>query len=280
LNPRSAELQATLGQIYLEVKQPEKAMAAFDKAVELGANATVWNNVAYELANHNVQLDRAQQYAESAVNEISTQLRNIDVQRLRIDDFRNVNALSSYWDTLGWVHFRRGDVAQAKRFIESAWLLGPNGEVAYHLGEILEKEGHKDEAIQMYAAAAGVKRSYAPARDKLFTVLGDKKKAEAEIKDMAHKYDTAAELQLGNASKDEGAADFAIVFAPGKVDGVKFLGGDDKLKGLNDKLAAMKYPVEFPDGTPTKLVRRGTVTCKSQACTLTLQASDEVISAE
>ena len=61
---------------------------------------------------------------------------------------------------------------------------------------------------------------------------------------------------------------------------VKFLSGDDKLKSLNDKLASLKYPVEFPDTTPTKIVRRGTVTCKSQACTLTLQASDEVISAE
>jgi tetratricopeptide (TPR) repeat protein len=280
LMPRNAEIQAALGQIYLEVKQPEKALAAFEKAVEFGANATVWNNVAYELANHNLQLDRAQQYAESAVSEMATQLRNVDVQRLQIDDYRRVNAISSYWDTLGWVHFRRGDVDQAKKFIESAWLLGPNGEVAYHLGEILEKQGQRDQAIQMYAAAAGVKRSYLPARDKLQTMVGDKKKVDAEIKEMAKKYDKSPKLPLGALSKVDGEAEFAFVFAPGKVEGVKFLGGEDKLKTLNDKLATLKYPVEFPDTTPTKIVRRGTVTCKSDDCTLTLQPSDEVISAE
>jgi tetratricopeptide (TPR) repeat protein/transglutaminase-like putative cysteine protease len=280
LMPRNAEIQASLGQIYLEVKQPEKAMAAFEKAVELGANATVWNNVAYELANHNLQLDRAQQYAESAVSEMTTQLRNVDVQRLRIDDYRNVNALSSYWDTLGWVHFRRGEVDQAKKFIESAWLLGPNGEVAYHLGEIYEKEGQKDHAIEMYATAAAVKRSYMPAREKLETMLGDKKKAEKQIEEMSKKYGASPRLDLGALSKDDGEADFAFVFTPNQKASVKFLGGDDKLKSLNDRLATAKIPVEFPDTTPTKLVRRGTVQCKSEDCTLTLLAADEVISAE
>jgi tetratricopeptide (TPR) repeat protein/transglutaminase-like putative cysteine protease len=281
LMPRSPDIQSALGQVYLELKQNDKAMEAFNKAVDLGANATIWNNVAYELANHNLQLDRAQQYAESAVTEIATQLRNVDVERLRMDDYRRVNAISSYWDTLGWVHFRRGDVGQAKKFIESAWMLGPNGEVAYHLGEIYEKEGHRDQAIQMYAAAAGVKRSYQPAKTKLEEILKDKKKADEEAKKAGAKYDTDPKLELGAASKDDGSADFAFVFAPGpKVEGVKFLSGDDKLKSLNDKLASLKFPVEFPDTTPTKLVRRGTVTCKSDACTLTLQASDEVTSAE
>ena len=280
LMPRSAEIQASLGQIYLEVKDNDKAMAAYEKAVEFGANATVWNNVAYELANHNLQLDRAQQYAESAVNDIANQLRNVDVQRLNIDDYRRVNAISSYWDTLGWVYFRRGETDQAKKFIESAWLLGPNGEVAYHLGEILEKQGKKDEAIQMYAAAASVKRAYIPARDKLVTVLGNPKKADDVIKQASNK-DFTGKLDLGALSKTDGQADYAFVFAPGpKVEAVKFLTGDDKLKGLNDKLATVKYPVEFPDTTPTKLVRRGTVTCKNDDCTLTFQASDEVISAE
>jgi tetratricopeptide (TPR) repeat protein len=282
LMPRNAEIQAALGQILLEVKQPDKALAAFDKAVEFGANATVWNNVAYELANHDLQLDRAQQYAESAVTEIATQLRNIDVQRLRIDDYRRVNAISSYWDTLGWVHFRRGEVDQAKKFIESAWLLGPNGEVAYHLAEIYAKEGKRDQAIEMYATAVGVRRSYIPARGKLETLLGDKKKAEAEIKKVGNKYDTDPKVDLGKLGKEDGQADFAFVFAPGpKVEGVKFIGGSDKLKTLDDKLATLKFPIEFPDATPTKLVRRGTVTCKGETgCTLTFQASDEVTSTE
>jgi tetratricopeptide (TPR) repeat protein len=35
-----------LGQVYLNLGQDEKAMAAFDKAVEISASSGVWNDIA------------------------------------------------------------------------------------------------------------------------------------------------------------------------------------------------------------------------------------------
>ncbi len=280
--PRSPEVQSSLGQVYLELKQNRtKRWPPSTRPLSLAptppSGTTLRTNSPITICNLIAPSNTPSRLSTTSPLNFVT----LTFERLRIDDYRRVNAISSYWDTLGWVYFRRGETNQARKFIESAWLLGPNGEVAYHLGEILEKEGKKDEAVQMYATAASVKRSYGPARDKLVEVLGDQKKADAAIKKLTGKYDVATSLDLGSLSKENGQADFAFVFAPGpKVEGVKFLGGDDKLKTLNDKLASMKYPVEFPDTTPTKLVRRGTITCKSDDCTLTLQAADEVISAE
>src|SRR5579863_8670964 len=48
LTPDSAELQVSLGDAYLNLGQDEKALAAFDHAVELNATPLVWNNIAYQ----------------------------------------------------------------------------------------------------------------------------------------------------------------------------------------------------------------------------------------
>src|SRR5580692_4809987 len=49
-DPGSAELQVSLGDAYLNLGQDDKALAAFDHAVELAATPLVWNNIAYQLS--------------------------------------------------------------------------------------------------------------------------------------------------------------------------------------------------------------------------------------
>ena len=71
------------------------------------------------------------------------------------------------------------------------------------------------------------------------------------------------------------------MFSPGpKVDAVKILSGDDKLRDAVKKLSTETYGVQFPDDTPTKLVRRGTVSCKTTGCVLELMSPELVTSAE
>jgi hypothetical protein len=45
------------------------------------------------------------------------------------------------------------------------------------------------------------------------------------------------------------------------VEGVKFVSGDDKLKVFSGALKSAKYNVTFPDETPTKILRRGLLSC-------------------
>ncbi|PYQ44913.1 MAG: hypothetical protein DMG99_02715, partial [Acidobacteria bacterium] len=101
LTPDSPELQVSLGDAYLNLGQDDKALAAFDHAVEMSATPLVWNNIAYQLSLKKTHLDRAQQYAESAVSATAAALRNVSLDRLTKNDLPLVSSLVAYWDTLG-----------------------------------------------------------------------------------------------------------------------------------------------------------------------------------
>jgi predicted Zn-dependent protease len=56
---------------------------------------------------------------------------------------------SAYLDSLGWVHFRLGDLAEAERWLRRAVDLGGglgDGTIFCHLGEVLLEGGDQTEA--------------------------------------------------------------------------------------------------------------------------------------
>ncbi|HXZ79213.1 MAG TPA: DUF3857 domain-containing protein [Terriglobales bacterium] len=281
LEPRNAGTLTQLGRTYLEVGQQEKGLEALNKAVEIAPNSSTFNNVAYELARHKIELDRAQQYAESAVSEVAAQLRNVDVSRLRLEDYFYSGAIGSFWDTLGWVHFQRGNLEQAEKYITAAWLLTAHGESAYHLGRIYEAAGRKDDAIRLYASALAAKNSYPEAREVLTALLKNPKKVDEAIHNAAQNGLGIPAPRFDSTANGNAQADFAFVFENGpKIDGIKFLSGDEKLRSFASKLDSGKYPVAFPDGTPTKLVRRGTLSCGDKGCVVQLLDPEAVTSAD
>ena len=115
LTPDNAELQVSLGDAYLNLGQDDKALATFDHAVELSATPLVWNNIAYQLSLKKSHLDRAQQYAESAVSATTAALRNMSLDRLTPQELPLVPSLIAYWDTLGWVYFNRRQPGQGRK---------------------------------------------------------------------------------------------------------------------------------------------------------------------
>jgi tetratricopeptide (TPR) repeat protein/transglutaminase-like putative cysteine protease len=285
LSPDSAELQVSLGQAYLNTGEQEKAQAAFEKGVELGQTPLIWNNVAYALADSKLDLDKAQQYAESAVSATAANLRNIDLTHLNLDNLNDVASISSYWDTLGWVHFEKGDLSAALRFIDAAWRLDQHGEMADHLARVYESQGHKDRAIPVYVQAIAAPHSVPETRARLTLLLGGNAKIDdlvAQAKPDLTKLRTipAGKLAAGNAS-----ADFFILISPQgtdgsstKVDAVRFVSGSEKLRPFAENLRRLDYGTMFPDASPVKLVRRGTLACTAAAddCVFTLAIPEDV----
>ncbi|KAB7632544.1 tetratricopeptide repeat protein [Verminephrobacter eiseniae] len=53
-------------------------------------------------------------------------------------------------DSLGWVEFRLGNKADAKRYLEAAYKTRPDVEIAAHLGEVLWSLGDKDAASRVW----------------------------------------------------------------------------------------------------------------------------------
>jgi hypothetical protein len=62
------------------------------------------------------------------------------------------------------------------------------------------------------------------------------------------------------------------------VDAVKFVSGDEKLKSYTDALRTADYHLTFPDDTPVKILRRGTVSCSvaTGSCKFLLTLPDDV----
>lgn len=56
-------------------------------------------------------------------------------------------------DSLGWVHYRMGNMGESLRLLHQAYGTRPDPEIAAHLGEALWKSGQPDEARKVWKAA-------------------------------------------------------------------------------------------------------------------------------
>jgi tetratricopeptide (TPR) repeat protein len=282
LTPNDAGLQVSLGDAYLNLGQDDKALAAFDRAIEISATPLVWNNIAYQLSLKNTHLDKAQQYAESAVAATSAGLRNLSLEQLNQRDLALVPSLVAYWDTLGWVFYAEGKLDKAEKYVAAAWGLGNHGEVGDHLGQIYEKRGEKEKAINTYALAMNGLRPIPETRGRLSGLVGGADKVDAIVQKHRDDLQQMRTTQLKDPPPVTGNADFWVLLGTSKtgatVDSVKFVSGEEKLRSLEAGLQHLKFNVNFPDDTPAKILRRGNLACSQAAgnCSFVLMLPDDV----
>jgi len=58
------------------------------------------------------------------VTAIAISLRNLETSSFTTDDLADVTTLAAYWDTLGWVYFKRGDLDAQKNTLRRRGCLG------------------------------------------------------------------------------------------------------------------------------------------------------------
>jgi tetratricopeptide (TPR) repeat protein/transglutaminase-like putative cysteine protease len=282
LTPDNPELQVSLGDAYLNLGQDDKALATFDHAVEISATPLVWNNIAYQLSLKKAHLERAQQYAESAVSATTAALRNVSLDRLTPQELPLVPSLIAYWDTLGWVYFTEGNFDKAEKYVAAAWGLGQHGEVGDHLGQIYEKEGKNDRALRTYELSLTGLRPIPETRERINALLKSDAKLNDAAKSAKQDLQSLRTIELGKA-KETGSAEFFVLMSggastPTKAESVRFVSGDEKLKIFTDALRTAEYHLTFPDDTPVKILRRGVLSCSTATgnCTFVLILPDDV----
>jgi tetratricopeptide (TPR) repeat protein len=286
LTPNDPALQVSLGDAYLNLGQDDKALAAFDRAIEISATPLVWNNIAYQLSLKNAHLDKAQQYAESAVAATAAALRNLSLDQLNQRDLALVPSLIAYWDTLGWVYYAEGKFDKAEKYVAAAWELGQHGEVGDHLGQIYEKRGEKEKAIHTYALALSGLRPIPETRGRLGRLLGGEDKVAATVAKYHDELQEMRTTRLKDRPPSTGSAEYFVLLGAAKsgvsVEGAKFVSGEEKLHTLDDSLHQLKFELSFPDETPTKILRRGVLSCPPAGgnCVFVVLLPDDVRSVD
>jgi hypothetical protein len=119
-------------------------------------------------------------------------------------------------------------------------------------------------------------------RGRLASLVGGDAKADATVARYKEELQHLSTIDLGKASQT-GNADFFILVSGGggsdaKVDTVKFVSGDEKLKSYTEALRTADYHLTFPDDTPVKVFRRGTLSCSmtTRNCSFVLMLPEEV----
>jgi len=222
-----------------------------------------------------VQLDRASQYADAAIHALETQLRDVNLSNLRMQDVGATELLVSVWDTKGWIEFKRGNLDQAEQFIQPSWTVGGAGDEAEHLGEIAEKRGKRDAAIRDYVLSLTGERPPFDARNRL-SAMGVKD-IDARVAKASPELQQERTIPLNKS--DKGTAEFYLLMSPGKVEEVKFIKGDDNLKAFTDVLQKTDAGMKFPPNSQGHIVRRAIVHCGTTSpgpCTLEFVPSSQI----
>jgi tetratricopeptide (TPR) repeat protein len=96
-------------------------------------DARALNALGYLLTLHSSNLEEAQHLLERAI-------------ALEPDD-------AAVIDSVGWLHFKRGNLDEAKSMLRRAYGKAPDPEIAAHLGEVLWTMGERDEARTILESA-------------------------------------------------------------------------------------------------------------------------------
>jgi len=258
-NPANAALQSQLGVAYAHTGSMDKAITSFQSALQIDPSANNLNTVAYEMAQANVQLPKALQYAQKAVSEEEAATAKIDIDTATPVDFATATRLAAYWDTLGWAYFRTGDLEKAEKYLKAGWHLSQDPTTADHLGQLYEKEGKKVAAKKAYEGAVSTRHAPEHAVDRLKAMGG-----AAGFDSMTGTQDLRiVHLAILPKPKLHASADYVVALSPGKVE-ARYVSGSGVLQGDEKALEAAKFDFPFPDEGPVKILRRGILDCEPE----------------
>jgi tetratricopeptide (TPR) repeat protein len=174
---------------------------------------------------------------------------------------------------LGWVHFQRGELDAAEKYLHAAWQLDPNSEVSQHLGQLYEKRGKRDLAVQIYGTAAPVTPEL---HARLVALTGSEEDADRHARDSAEWFKKTVTFPLGKFAEPGAQADFLVLVARTTngttLESSAFLNGEQKLRPLGERLRTIHFKESFPDTHLENVLRRGTVSCSAEGdCSFVLQ---------
>ena len=135
LDPSHVDAMGALAMAYDETGEYAKSDNMYESALSIReGNPLLMNNYSYSLSERGERLDYALQLSEKAVAQDSTN--------------------GAYWDTLGWIYFKKENYEKALKYIrKSIQHSDASSEVYDHLGDVYEKLKDIDNALKYWRKA-------------------------------------------------------------------------------------------------------------------------------
>ena len=123
-------IQTAFGQ----VNQCQVVSGRAELSCQLRADfAAAYNALGYSFADRNIKLDEALQLIEKALSFSPNDHYMLD--------------------SLGWTHYRKGNLDKAEQYLQKAYAVNPDPEIAAHLGEVLWQKGQHNQAQKIWQEA-------------------------------------------------------------------------------------------------------------------------------
>lgn len=260
--PLDSSGQFNLGTALLRSGEKERGLAALHKALDLDSNSEMLNGIAYEMAEDETDLTEALGYSQRSIKDIEEKSQKTDLNNVSPEDLRLPFAFAAYWDTLGWIYYKMGNVPIAEKCLKAAWQLGAYPVVGDHLGQVYEKEKKLADAVRMYNLALEVNPKMEETSARLrklahVTLPSNRTSAGEELSRMRT-------VKLARIVKGTASADFYVLLAPGgKLKNSSFIHGSELLRFADNDLAKASFNVEFPPDSSAYVLRKGILSCSS-----------------
>jgi TonB family protein len=287
ISPGESRVLLAQGKCDIDLGNTAKGISEMEQAANQAASSGSWNQAAYRLAERNVELDTAWKWAQAAITIESAFLRGLSLDHATPTQMKQVNSLSNYWDTLGWVYFRMGKDDRALSYVDGSWRMHPTPTKGDHLGQIYEKLGRRDDAIRTYAMAVASddlsKRGtsspedLAEARDRLTQLSGKGADVSAIIERGHAALEALSSVTVENQIKRSGSAEFTMKVEGEKIIDVRQVAGDASFAAFSEALRISPLAVHVPEESGVEILRRGTLSCKAEAgeCHFILLGTEE-----
>jgi Flp pilus assembly protein TadD/transglutaminase-like putative cysteine protease len=263
--PDDPETKLSLAQVYTRLGEKSKAEELL-KGLTGSAGADSGQDIFAAALATNIDPVQTESDARQVLYDIGEQFDSGEYDRLGPSAFSSMKLVALAWSRIGWSKFLRGENLDALQFLNAAWLLSQSGTVANRLGQVLEKQGQREKARQMYAfAVAAGGSAVADSRERLGKIVsgagsGAQNTAQADLVQ-------SRTVKLGPLTTKAASARFNLVFdSSPRPERAEFVEGDETLRSAASQLREKDFPVKFPDVSSVKIVRRAQLTCTTSRC--------------
>ena len=294
LKPGFAGFYTQLGRADLLTGDDDQALRAFEKTLEVDPDPRNLNDIAYNLADANKNLPLALKYAQRALTEQEENLSKVSLASLQEEDLGRSSTLGPFWDTLGWIYFRMGNLQQAEDYLQASWSLIQSPAAADHLAQVYEKLHKPQAALHMYRLALFCYHLLGPRResssketrerferlDRLYPNYSATTSGKSV--DLGDEVNATRTLKLPRLVPGSASAEFFVILSKDpktsavRVEDTKFISGSERLKSAGQTLTSTSFKISFPAGNP-RLIRRGILGCfESSGCSFVMYKPADV----